>query len=211
MIPKIIHQTAPSDTGRWPPVWRVCQQSVRASFPDFEYRMWSDMDLESMVKETFPWFFSIYKDYPASIYRADAGRYMILYLYGGIYIDMDMEILVPFYERLARDRPSIVESPFPNVERFQNSLMASPVHHPFWLEVLREMASTAYVMRKNVLDATGPRMLDRVIEEHPDQIYTLSYREFNPPPKDSIYNSTVWHQDGTVRIYSRHHYTAVWR
>lgn len=209
MIPRLIHQTAPMDPRLWPAVWSVCQQSVRSVFPDFQYRLWTDEDLEAMVRESFPWFFPIYQRYPRAIYRADAGRYMILYLYGGIYIDMDMEVLRSFYERLATDRPSIVESPFPNVEAHQNSLMASPPRHPFWLEVLRDMASMASVFHDHVLDATGPRMLDRVIEMYPDQIHPLPYLEFNPPPIGSVYDARDWrsHRD----VYSRHHCTASWR
>src|SRR3990167_9308642 len=50
-IPKIIHQTAPSDTKRWPKTWFICQQSWKKHYPDFEYKMWSDEDLRQLVKD----------------------------------------------------------------------------------------------------------------------------------------------------------------
>lgn len=208
MIPRIIHQTA-SERRYWPDSWSKCQASVLSVFHDFQYRLWTDSDLEDMVRREFPWFLSVFLDYPAAIFRADAARYMILYLYGGIYIDMDMEVLRNFYHRLAADVPSIVESPFPNIEKYQNSLMSSPPRHPFWLEAIRDMAATAHHFRDSVLDATGPRMLDRVIESNPGVIHPLPYRQFNPPPVGRIYNIHSWQDDGNV--YTRHYCTAVWR
>jgi mannosyltransferase OCH1-like enzyme len=170
--------------------------------------MWTDEDIDAMARSRFSWFYPLFSDFPSQIYRADAARYMMLYLYGGVYIDMDMEVMKDFYPILEKDRVSIVGSPFPNVEKVQNSLMASPPHHPFWLEVLRDIAGAAVVMRDSVLDCTGPRMLDRVMEIHGRGIVVLPVDEFNPAPEGSIYNATRWRRDDP---YTRHLYTATWR
>lgn len=211
MVPRWIHQTAPSDPSRWKPSWSMCQDTVKRHFREFRYTLWSDEDLDKLVREHFAWFYPVFRSYPEPIYRADAGRYMILYLYGGIYLDMDYEVLENFYSQLDPNHPSIVESPFPNMENLQNSLMASPARHPFWLKVLREMASSSTVFFHSVLDATGPRMLDRVCTENPNEpIHVLSSGSFNPPPKDRIYNSTQWH-DTNQKVYARHRCSASWR
>jgi len=207
MIPKIIHQTAPSNRDRWPDTWSMCQASVWNVFHDYEYRMWTDEDLEALIRARYPWFLETFLAYPSPIFRADAARYFILYEYGGIYIDMDMEVLSDFYPRLSAQRPSIVESPFPNNEKMQNSLMASPPRHPFWLHVMREMAAVADHFQSSVLDATGPRMLDRVIADHGD-IFILNKMEFNPPPLDRVYHTQRWMVD---HPFTRHHCTASWR
>lgn len=211
MIPKWIHQTAPADPSKWSPSWKDCQKTVKQHFSGFQYSFWTDGDLDTLVKDHFSWFYPVFLSYPEQIYRVDAARYMILYLYGGIYIDMDFEVLENFYNLLEPNRPSIVESPFPNVEKLQNSLMASPPGHPFWMEVLKEMASTSTVFFHSVLDATGPRMLDRVFENKPKgTVYLLSFKSFNPPPKDRIYNSTEWYNFGS-KIFTRHRCSASWR
>ena len=210
-IPKIIHQTAPSDKRKWKPEWFSCQQTVFRNFSDCRYVLWTDEDLERMVRQHFPWFYPVFLSYPEPIFRADAGRYMFLYLYGGIYIDMDFEILGNFFSFLHPSCPNIVESPFPNVEKVQNSLMASPPRHPFWLEVLREMASCSTVFYHSVLDATGPRMLDRVLENTPRRSYhLLPVSQFNPPPLGRIYNADTWRY-GDEKVWARHKCTASWR
>jgi mannosyltransferase OCH1-like enzyme len=211
MIPRRIHQTAPRDTTKWKASWFSCQKTVFQRFHGFDYKLWTDEDLDQMVRQHFNWFYPVFRSYPEPIFRADAGRYMILYLYGGIYIDMDYEILSNFYSLLPIDKPSVVESPFPNVEKVQNSLMSSPPKHPFWLEVLREMASCSTIFYSSVLDSTGPRMLDRVLERTgPSSVYLLPMYQFNPPPIGEIYNATQWDSRRGL-VYARHKCTASWR
>lgn len=210
MIPKIIHQTAP-ERHLWKPEWKQCQDTVHKIFPDFRYKLWSDKDLDQLVKDFFPWFYPVFISYPEQIYRVDAARYMMLYLYGGIYIDMDYEILENFYPYLDPSIPSVVESPFSNNEKVQNSLMASPPKHPFWLDVLREMASSSTVFFHSVLDATGPRMLDRVILSSSKPIRLLPMYQFNPPPIGNIYNANQWASLPNQKIFARHKCSASWR
>lgn len=212
MIPRLIHQTAPANQASWSPVWKGCQTTVQRIFQGYDYKMWTDDDLHDLVKRHFAWFYPIFASYPHPIYRADAGRYIILYLYGGIYIDMDYEILHDFYPRLSPTQPNIVESPFPNIEKTQNSLMASPPRHPFWMEVLKEMASCSTVFFFSVLDATGPRMLDRVIENTRYSINLLPMKEFNPPPIGTVYNANQWREEKNGKIImARHKCSASWR
>jgi mannosyltransferase OCH1-like enzyme len=217
MIPKIIHQTAPSDRDRWPSSWHLGRQSVLYHFPSSEYKhiLWHDEDLENHIREHHGWFLEIYLSYPSPIYRVDAARYFILHDMGGIYLDMDMEVLQDFYSQLPAHSASVVESPFPNMEKVQNSLMASPPHHPFWIEVMRELSSphTRLLFGSNVLDATGPRMLDRVMETGTTRTRThvLPMRNFNPEPLDQVYNTTQWQSYPHEPCYTRHHASASWR
>lgn len=211
MIPRIIHQTAPADRSLWPEVWRRCQETVRQTFEGYEYFMWTDEDLEGLIRERYPWFLETFLGYPANIFRADAARYFILHEHGGIYIDMDMEVLEDFYDQLPSNKPSVVESPFPINEKTQNSLMASPPRHPFWQDVMREMVAVAIFFASSVLDATGPRMLDRVIADHVNKVNILSMKSFNPPPLDTLYNTHRWNEFPKHKLYSRHRCTGSWR
>jgi mannosyltransferase OCH1-like enzyme len=54
-IPKIIHQTAPADRSKWHAIWTPCQKSWRTQFPDWEYKMWTDEDLEDLIKTKYSW------------------------------------------------------------------------------------------------------------------------------------------------------------
>lgn len=203
MIPLLIHQTAPANRFKWSPIWETCQQSVMDHFEGFTYKLWSDEDLEKLIRTSYPWFLQHYLSYPSTIMRVDAARYFVLEKYGGIYIDMDFEIHKNFYSQLPHDKVSIVESSYRETETYQNSLMASPPRHPFWNEVFRELHSTYDYYKESVLDATGPRMLDRVIERTKTPIYVLPAFQYNPRPSSLSFNNTQ-------NLYTRHYYTAVW-
>ena len=90
-IPKIIHQTAPADKSTHPLTWTKCHESWKREFPESTYKhiMWTDEDLDILIKNDFPWFYSYYINYPKNIERIDIARYFILYKHGGIYADMD--------------------------------------------------------------------------------------------------------------------------
>lgn len=89
-------------------------------------------------------------------------RYFILYMYGGMYADLDYEPFVNFWDALPSDRVSFVESPYWMNERVQNSLMSSPARDPLW-NVTFEVI---YERRHNprVLKSTGPSAMDAVID-----------------------------------------------
>lgn len=179
-IPKIIHQTAPSDRRKWPKVWTPCYNSWKVHFPEseFDYIFWDDNDLARLIKSDFPWFWSIYNSYPQHIKRVDIARYFILYKYGGIYVDMDYMCLKNFYKKLKPGYVSVVESPYKKNEKVQNALMCSPPGHDFWKEVIIKGIERRH--RKNVLDCTGPRLLDAVIKDTRFKIDVLPQNYYNP-------------------------------
>ena len=134
-IPKIIHQLAPADRSKWSPVWTICSESWKNSFPsDFQHIIWNDEDAEDIVKRYYPQFLSAYKEFPFHIIRIDFVRWCMLHKFGGIYADMDMYCYKNFYSELTNDC-YIIESDMEG-ETVQNSLMASTPKHPFWYECM---------------------------------------------------------------------------
>lgn len=182
-IPKIIHQTAMADESKWNPVWKKCQQTWKDKFPDFEYRMWTDEDLENIIKTKYEWFYETYKAYDVNIKRIDVARYFILHEHGGIYADMDYECINNFWDQLDKNKVSIAS--------FENALMVSPKHDTIWLNVFAKLKSR---MNKHTIDATGPVLIHEVKNEYPGSIDELP---------DSDYKS----QGGK---YAIHHGTGSW-
>jgi len=194
-IPKIIHQTAPRDKKKWHEKWFNCQKTWKKNFPDFEYILWTDEDLEEFIRTKFEWFYPTYMGYDANIKRIDAARYFILYEYGGIYADMDYECLQNFEEFLMVGKVSLGESLFRNnkfimIEKYQNALISSPAKHPFWKHVIYNLELTMYI--KPVVYATGPYIINKTSAENSDMINSLPYEYF--------------YKGG----FAKHHQTSVW-
>jgi mannosyltransferase OCH1-like enzyme len=175
-IPMILHQTAPADEGKWHHMWKGCQQSWFDNLGGFEYKMWTDDDLENLMQHRFKNFYPIWSAYPKNIHRIDVARYFILYEYGGIYADMDYECVQPFFSNLPEGKVCIAESAIPG-EDFQNALMASPARHPFWHWVLNEVIPYQHI--DDVLEATGPRVISRAIKSVPEaMVFALPHDKF---------------------------------
>jgi len=178
-IPKIIHQTAPSDESKWRPVWKRCQESWKSKHPEFEYRFWSDEDIDDFMKTEYPDFYhEVYQHYDQKIKKIDAVRYFILYHYGGVYADMDYLCQFRFFDELPQDKVSINESQVGMDEGFQNALMISPKGHEFWKHVIERLKKTKD--EPDVLMCTGPIVVSRTIKEYPEMANPLPVSDYNP-------------------------------
>jgi mannosyltransferase OCH1-like enzyme len=204
-IPRIIHQTAPADKKKW-----------LKKFPNWEYKFWSDEDLENLIRTKYPWFLETYKGYDKNIKRIDAARYFILYEHGGLYADMDFECVNNFEHLIPNDKISIAESPYKNDgrgETHQNALMMSPPKHPFWENIFKLLE--VHKNEKDVLYATGPQLLIKGINAQPHVVNTLDSKKFAPEHDDNF--KSAW-KDGVnapqpitdTSIFTRHHGTGVW-
>ncbi|CEL04720.1 hypothetical protein ASPCAL05845 [Aspergillus calidoustus] len=94
-IPKIIHQTwfpAGSNMSESAQTWVA---TVKHHYSDWEYVLWDDESNEALVREHFPWFLETYKGLPKEINRADMARNFYMFLFGGMYADVDTEALRP--------------------------------------------------------------------------------------------------------------------
>lgn len=180
-IPKIIHQTAPADEARWHPAWVECQKTWKEKFPDFEYKMWTDEDLDELILTKYEWFWPTYKGYDRKIKRIDAARYFIMYEYGGIYADMDYECIENFMEEIPDGKVSVSQDKFHHRwntgSDYLNALMISPAKHPFWNYAISNLE--LYKYGRNPLWATGPHIIDESVRDCPASMFNgLSYEEY---------------------------------
>jgi mannosyltransferase OCH1-like enzyme len=166
-IPKVIHQMAPKDRQKWHVSWEPCHETFKVHFSDFEHKMWTDEALDAFVASRHAALYETYQNLAFPIQRFDLARYLILYEFGGIYADMDVECLDNFYGFLQPGKANIAMSEHAN-EDFQNALMASPPKHPFWHYVISEVIGWQH--SKDVIASTGPIMLSRVARVAPSSM-----------------------------------------
>lgn len=135
-IPKIIMQTW--KTKEVPEKWKTSPLSIQEIMPDWQYVLMTDDDNRNFVKKYFPDFLPYYDAFPYGIQRADAIRYMWLYIHGGIYMDLDFEVQADLSPLFQSGDIFLVKSG--NVgSYFTNSFMASKPRMKFWLEMIERM------------------------------------------------------------------------
>jgi hypothetical protein len=207
----IIHQVAPANRSTWHPAWEQCQQTWIDFFPGYEYKMWTDSDVHALIATNYAALLPLYLSYDADIKRYDIARYVILFHHGGVYADMDVQVVRPFAELVPVGRVGVAESPFVN-ERVQNALLTSPPRHPFWFHVLRRAYKTRRL--RSVLQATGPGLLLAVMQHAPPEMFHLLERQrFAPPYADgsAFFAARVTLPPVTdARVVTVHHGTCAW-
>ncbi|OBT81368.1 hypothetical protein VE02_10230 [Pseudogymnoascus sp. 03VT05] len=60
-----------------------------------EWVLWTNDDTLNLVRKYFPWLEEAYLELPGKIYRADFSRNLYMYIFGGVYADLDTDCLRP--------------------------------------------------------------------------------------------------------------------
>jgi mannosyltransferase OCH1-like enzyme len=91
MIPKVIWQTYESEYDDLPKLAKDFSKTWIEKNPEWEYRYVSGKEREEFVLKHFgeEWH-KIYMSYTSGVIRAGLWRYMCVYIYGGVYADLDM-------------------------------------------------------------------------------------------------------------------------
>ena len=100
MIPKIIHQTW-KDKNLPPIIYKLVSENISIlKSQGYEYMFWTDEMILKLIAEEYPNFYNIYKLARTGVQKGDIARILLVYHYGGIYIDLDVLVLRNFDEIL---------------------------------------------------------------------------------------------------------------
>lgn len=161
VIPKIIHQVWLSETNSpLPSKYNNYIESFKYRNPDYEYKIWYMSDSQLFVQEYFPQYYEQFKSIKPLISRCDILRFMVVYIYGGIYVDLDFECRRNL-DMLICDKQEIFIKELPEHERkFQqlyNGCFASVKYTDFikgWIDAM--FINCATHSNLGVMKTTGP-------------------------------------------------------
>ena len=174
-IPKIIFQTW--KTYDVPDNWKYGQKTVKEKNKDWKYVLLSDEDNLRIVKKYFPDFLPYFINFKYNIQRADAIRYMVLYLYGGVYLDLDYQALKPFGSIILENGKEVGLIKSGNVNCITNSFLCSHKGAKFWLQCIEEMKKPYkwWYLTKHfkIMFSTGPIMVNKVYNKNKDNVKIL--------------------------------------
>jgi len=168
IIPKILHiiWLGPKVP---PMVSKGCMRSIAEQLPDWEIKLWTDKDIQLLDLQNRQ-YFEEETNYGA---KSDILRYELLYKFGGVYIDIDIEVVksltqlnhaYEFYAGLeAGDNEAIIG----------NSIIASIPGHPIMKDCIDQIKEHRYQMVDwKVVDRTGPKHFEQSVlrgSQHCDQ------------------------------------------
>lgn len=166
-IPRNIFQTW--FTKNLSPDFKSLTETWKTKNPNYAYFLHDDYDCEEFIKKNFD--IKVYNAYCRIIpgaFKADLWRYCILYIYGGIYVDIDTichnEIDVFLNESIEFMTPIDLNNwSVIGTHNLFNAFIASVPKHPILLECINRIV---YHVENNIvpysnLDFTGPGVLGR--------------------------------------------------
>ena len=106
LIPKVTHQVWMQGWDQLPQKFHKNVEKLHRFNPDWEHKTWDEVQLRKACEEYGPECVERFDAYEHFMQKVDFGRYVILYLYGGITVDCDMEAFRPL-----SDLPEIEFSP----------------------------------------------------------------------------------------------------
>lgn len=198
-IPNIIHQTFCSKI--LPVEIANIIKKNKQICSNCQFIFYDDTDCEELIKNNFHQ--EIYNAYMKinPVYgamKADFFRYCVLYLYGGIYLDIKSKITYPLFRLIQKDDICVLDIPRNNLEPWRKNhptyeqwLLIFAPRHPYLLAVINQIyryINENYNPKKingitlstkgKILNVTGPDSFTKAINNFINNNKIL-HREFN--------------------------------
>ena len=176
--------------------------------------------METIVKTHCPEYLEAWNNLPRMIMKIDIFRIMLMYVFGGIWVDFDYH----FFKTFDLLEHKIVltcnkEDEQGNPISVANALMASQPNQPFWKNILDSFFNQIkksdkpirYQSEWDVIRETGPQFLSKIWKEYlpKEDIYVPERKLFHPPSLNSTYNYKYIEELRDSGIYGIHFCTSL--
>lgn len=215
-IPRIIHQTYKNHC--LPKTYKMCQDEIKRLHPGFEYRFYTDEDIDRIIKSEFPHYYKKFNELPRMIMKIDMFRYFLMYKYGGLYADMDYLMCRPFdllHKKVVI--PCNRENKIGEPTCLGNCVFASEPNHPFWRTLIDSLfeidrKNLPFSGFDNVIKSTGPVFVFNMYNKYSNKndIYVPERMLFHPPTKNKKQYKEKPQQYKEKGFYGMHLCTGLW-
>jgi mannosyltransferase OCH1-like enzyme len=216
IIPTNIFQTW--HTKNLPPLMAKSVAKIIQLNPRFSYKLYDDNDCREFIRTHFkPDVLHAYDCLIPGAYKADLWRLCILFIYGGIYLDIKYKPLNGFkFVNLTEKEHLVADT---NNINIYNALMVCLPKSEFLYKAFRKIVENVNnrFYGNNCLEPTGPAMLSQFISTN-DAIVDLKHEEWdnNPNYKIIYYNnipilkSYTGHSQETNQFAKVKNYSVLW-
>lgn len=141
MIPKIIHQIW---IGNKEPPYQYLDtwKKYCLKYPGYQYQLWKETEIDQLWKKVPKFLYQIYQMEKEYCGKADIARLVILYLFGGIYLDADTVSLMKSFDDLINEDKcpnGFFVGKEPKMNFVGNSVMGSSKNHSNFRIIFKEL------------------------------------------------------------------------
>jgi mannosyltransferase OCH1-like enzyme len=160
MIPLNIFQTW--HTKQLTPLMNQCVSMIKRNNPRFHYYLFDDHDCREFIKNHFDLdVLNAYDTLIPGAYKADLWRYCILYVNGGIYLDIKYRCINGFRLIALTEQEWFVKDIETSGEGVYNALMVAKPNNPIYLKLINKVVENVKnrFYGNHSLEPTGPLMI----------------------------------------------------
>lgn len=169
-----------------PEKYRRAGRACQRLHPHYNYSLWTHTKISQWLDEFYPWFRPIYSSYSYDMQRVDAMKYLLLFHYGGVYIDLDVQCKTGDFieEMLPKNETNDIE---PDMILHMGTegisantdVMASKRFHPclkLAVERLKLANRWFYIYHLTIILSAGPTYFFGIYRQCPwkDRVYFVS-------------------------------------
>lgn len=174
-IPHILHQK-PYISNQSQEQSKFSDGWLQGGMKDWERKFWNEESLKEFIAIEEPEFVKTWVNFSSEVARFDSARYAYLKKFGGVYADMDIEVLkdpTPLFATghdlvFFQDQHGLIS----------NALIASVPNHPFWEYLLHELSKPEHARARLPVDMAGCPALTEILAkyfiENPERIKTTA-------------------------------------
>jgi len=165
-----------------PPHMKLAMIRIRELNPEFNHQVFTDMECLQFIQKNFDArVTNAYQRLIPAAYRADLWRYCVLYIKGGIYMDVKYVPNTNFsFMELTEAEHFVLDK---NRRGIYNAFMVALPKNPALILAIKKIVENVQTRNygRNLLDITGPTMLSKYILPHAQttDMYHTSYANDN--------------------------------
>jgi mannosyltransferase OCH1-like enzyme len=185
-VPLVIYESWSSNTV--PEKMKDNIYTLLESNPEFDYYLYSDEASYDFIKKHFDNDVAeAFKTLKPGAYKSDLWRYCVLYINGGVYMDIKYTTVVPLIDIIKKTPTVYVNDRDIDLIGvhgcFYNGFMISPPNNIVLKECIDEIVENCKkkLYRINPLDVTGPCLLGRMIEKHDKTLRSTNKYRYDEP------------------------------
>ena len=175
-------------------------KSWKEKLPDYEFVKW---DFSRFDKASSIWVTEAFEQKKYA-FACDYIRIFAVYNYGGIYMDMDIEVIKKFDDLL--DNPTMFSNERTDQTWIEAGCFGAEKHNPFLKKCLDYYDKRYFIRKDGSLGVLPlPRVMDRVIRENELIVNTYPWTYFTA----KSYETGIESPDDTT--YTIHHFAGSWK
>ena len=157
IIPKIVYKTGSFELYEVPIELYHIFKETETKNSSYTFVYFSDRDMNQFVKENFPQHCSLFKSLIPGAYQADLFRVMVLLHFGGIYLDVGNQFLLPISD-IVNTSDEFISARDLGIFDIQFAFLAAYKGHPILSHYLQQVMRNIKLKKKGKyhLSLTGP-------------------------------------------------------